>query len=152
MKKSTLQQMIREELEIVFEADPELIDAVQEEPVIQGGQRPETTWRVYTTAGPDTAYQHQQTGRWGAKNKKGKTRFFSSQGKAQRFANEAIMEKANLKQMFRKFFKVAPGISVKDLFKFYARVNNRVAEKVSRLIQDGNYAEARRIINKVLSQ
>ncbi len=66
--------------------------------------------------------------------------------------DNVLMEKADLKQMLRKFFQVAPGITVKDLMKFYNRVNEKMAERVSRLIQDGEYAEARKIINKVLSK
>lgn len=51
-----------------------------------------------------------------------------------------------------KFFDVAPGITVIDLFKFYNKVNNCVAEKVSRLIQDGKIKEACEIINQVLKR
>lgn len=50
-------------------------------------------------------------------------------------------------------FDVAPGISLKDIAAFYAKVehgHDNLARKVSRLIQDGKYEEAKKIIEKVL--
>jgi len=52
-------------------------------------------------------------------------------------------------------FDVAPGISLKDIARFYNRVehkNESLARKVSRLIQDRKFKEAKEIIDKVLKR
>jgi len=51
-----------------------------------------------------------------------------------------------------KFFDVIPGVSLKDVFRFYNKVDDREAERVSALIHKGRFKEAREAIDKVLKR